>query len=128
MLRERLIASAKFILLAAIARFFSILLFQVPTQYYSYDGWISLLYLPAGVIVTLILIGGISGVAGVLIGSYAYNEVYMTLPILADVTLAATSALAMLITLLIMKYVMRENEHPFGRWRPFSLFHFLVVS
>ena len=127
-LRERLAASAKLIAFAAIARFCSIVLFQIPNDFYKYDDWISLLYLPAGVIVALILVGGFSGIIGVIIGSYAYNLLFHTLDSSADSLFALTSGIAMLITLLITRYVMRENDQPFGRWRPFSLFYFIAVS
>lgn len=127
-LRGRLAASAKLIAFAAIARFCSIVLFQIPNDFYKYDDWISLLYLPAGVIVALILVGGFSGIIGVTIGSYIYNLLFHSLDISADSIFALTSGLAMLITLLITRYVMRENDKPFGRWRLFSLFYFMAVS
>lgn len=128
MLRGRLVASAKLIAFATLARFCSIVLFQIPNDFYKYDDWISLLYLPAGVIVALILVGGFSGIIGVTIGSYIYNLLFHSLDISADSIFALTSGLAMLITLLITRYVMRENDKPFGRWRLFSLFYFMAVS
>ena len=79
-------------------------------------------------IVALILVGGFSGIIGVIIGSYAYNLLFHSLETSADSLFALTSGLAMLITLFIIRYVMRANEKPFGRWRPFSLFYFIAVS
>lgn len=60
---------------SASARFASIPLFGWVTEAAEVSGWVSLLYLPAGVVMIALLMGGQSAALGVAAGSFGWNIV-----------------------------------------------------